>query len=201
MFKLNLKIALRNLYKNKVYTAINVAGLALGLAGFIFILLYINYEKSYDTWDKDFDKIYQVQELDLYSLKEGKAEWWGESDGRLMEMMKASLPNVAAVTRVFESGREEALVIDDRAPFFINNIHKTDSAFFSVFPYKFLYGNPATALKNLNDMVVTEDFAKKYFGDINPAGKVVKLTSQSWVDATKGIAFKAIPASPRCIKS
>ncbi|RZM27500.1 MAG: ABC transporter permease [Pedobacter sp.] len=196
MLKLNLKIAFRNLYKDKVYTAINVAGLALGLSGFIFILLYINYEKSYDTWDKDLDKVYQVQELDLFSLKEGKAEWWGESDGRLMEMMKTSLPNVAAVTRVFKSGREEALIIDDKAPFFINNIHKTDNAFFSVFPYKFLYGNSATALKNLNDMVVTEDFAKKYFGDINPVGKVVKLTSQSSENPSIPYTITGVIAKP-----
>ena len=179
MFRLNIKIAFRNLVKNRVYTAINICGLGLGLAGFIFILLFINYEKSYDTWDKELGNVYQVQELDLFSLKEGKAEWWGESDGRLKEMIKTSLPNVAAVTHVFETKQEEAIVIDNKEPFFINNIHRTDSAFFSVFPYKFIYGNPAAAFKNLNDMVVTEEFAKKYFGNINPVGKVVKLMPQS----------------------
>ena len=70
MFRLNLKIAWRNLWKHKVYTAVNVLGLALGLSGFIFILLYINHEKSYNTWDKELDKVYQVQELDTWSLKE-----------------------------------------------------------------------------------------------------------------------------------
>ncbi|WP_316794159.1 ABC transporter permease [Pedobacter frigoris] len=196
MFKLNLKIALRNLYKNKAYTAINIAGLALGLAGFIFILLYINYERSYDTWDKELEKVYQVQELDLQTLKEGKAEWLGESDGRLREMIKTSLPNVVAVTHVCDPQQDEAMVVDDKEPFFIDNIRRTDSTFFSVFPYKFIYGNPATALKNLNDMVVTEDFAKKYFGDVNPVGKIVKLTPQAWINQTTPYTITGVIAKP-----
>ncbi|WP_214225470.1 FtsX-like permease family protein [Pedobacter sp. B4-66] len=196
MFKLNLKIAFRNLIKNRVYTAINICGLALGLAGFIFILLYINYEKSYDTWDKELDKVYQVQELDLFSLKEGKAEWWGESDGRLTEMIKTSLPNVTAVTHVFETKQEEAIVIDNKEPFLINNIHRTNSEFFSVFPYKFIYGNPAVSFKNLNDMVITEEFAKKYFGNINPIGKVVKLMPQSRIAPYTITGVIAKPETP-----
>ncbi|TKC08877.1 ABC transporter permease [Pedobacter frigoris] len=196
MFKLNLKIALRNLYKNKAYTAINIAGLALGLAGFIFILLYINYEKSYDTWDKELDKVYQVQELDLFSLKEGKAEWRGESDGRLREMIKAGLPNVVAVTHVYEAEQDEAIVIDNKGAFFINDVQRADSMFFSVFPYKFIHGNPAGALRNLNDMVISEDFAKKYFGDVNPVGKVVKLTSQAWVNQTTHYTITGVIAKP-----
>lgn len=195
MFKLNLKIAWRNLYKNKSYTAINIGGLALGLAGFIFILLYVNYEKSYNTWDKELEKVYQVQELDLFSLKEGKAEWWGESDARLLEIMKVSLPNVMAVTHLYEMQNDQSLVIDNR-PTLIDNVCKTDSAFFSVFPYRFIYGDPLTALKSPNNMVITEDFAKKHFGNVDPRGKAVKVVSQARIGRVTDYTITGVIARP-----
>ena len=61
MFKLNLKIALRNLFRNKVYAAINIGGLALGLTAFVLMLLYINHEESYDSWSPDLKNIYQIR--------------------------------------------------------------------------------------------------------------------------------------------
>ena len=83
MFKLNLKIAWRNLLKYKNYTAINIIGLALGLAGFIFILLFINYEKSYDKWNPALKNVYQLQEYSDYYASDDKAHWRNEIDLRL----------------------------------------------------------------------------------------------------------------------
>ena len=175
MFKLNLKIAFRSIYKYKVYTIINVVGLALGLAGIVFILLFINYEKSYNSWSEELKNVYQVQELDLYALKEGRADWWGESDVRLVDQLKINLPNVVAVTTGGFGSQERSLTIGDQEPFLIKDIFSADSAFFSVFPYRFLHGDGATALQGSQAMVITEDFARKHFGTSNPLGQVVML--------------------------
>ena len=88
MFKLNLKIAWRNLWKNKGYTFVNVLGLALGLAGFIFVLLYVNHERSYDHWNPQLESVYQVQEQDFWAIKEGKEEWMDRADVRIADIIK-----------------------------------------------------------------------------------------------------------------
>ncbi len=82
MFKLNLKIAWRNLLKYKSYTAINIGGLAFGLAGFIFMVLFINHEKSYDTWSPELKNIYQVQEYSDYYPVESEFRWKDQVDRR-----------------------------------------------------------------------------------------------------------------------
>lgn len=178
MFRLNLKIAFRNLYKYKGYTFINIGGLALGMAGFIFMLLYVNHERNYDTWHEELKNIYQVQELDLFSLTEGKAEWMSEADVRLKEIIKTGMP-VAGVTHLSETYDEQSIVIGKQEPFLVKDIHRSDRYFFDVFPYDFVYGDAATAFDNPQNMVVTEDFSRKHFGDANPIGQTVKVIQQA----------------------
>jgi len=117
MLKLNLKIAWRNLLKNKTYTSINVVGLALGLAGFIFILIYISHEKNYDHWDPSLKNVYQVHELDFWAIKEGKEEWMDATDQRFAELLETSMPQVEAVTQMAGDVNTQSIIIDKKEPF------------------------------------------------------------------------------------
>ncbi|RZJ82033.1 MAG: ABC transporter permease [Flavobacterium sp.] len=180
MFKLNLKIAWRNLWKNKIYTSINVIGLALGLAGFIFILLFVNHEKSYDHWNPELKNIYQVQELYQWAIKEGKKEWDENSDVRVRELLKNAMPQIIDVVSVNESSFEQSILIDNRAPFLKNKIFTASQSFFNVFPYHFVYGDPTTAFNNPGSLVIKESFAKKHFGNRNPLGQIVRIKQQNW---------------------
>ena len=196
MFKLNLKIAWRNLWKNKVYTAINIIGLALGLSGFVFIMLYINHEKSYNAWDKELNKVYQVQELDIWSLKEGKEEWQDGCDFNMIDVIKSSYPTANAVTFINRDYNQPlSVILENRDPFLQNNIRVTDSSFFSVFPFEFIYGSAKSAFKMPDNIVISEEFSRLHFGNENPIGKVIK-TTQASLGMLKQYVVSGVVAKP-----
>lgn len=182
MFKLNLKIALRNLFNNKAYTAVNIVGLALGLAGFIFILLYVNYEKSYDHWNENLVNVYQVQELNHWQIKEGKEEWQDVADARLISLFKTSVPQVQEMAQFSSVNEERSIILDNREPFLQDKIAVATSAFFSVFPHEFIYGDASAAFSKPGSIVIKEGFAKKHFGAANPVGKTMMIAQQNWAD-------------------
>ncbi len=182
MFKLNLKLAWRNLLKNKVYTLVNIVGLALGLAGFIFVLLYINFEKSYDRWDPQLSEVYQVQELDHWELKEGKEEWMAAADKRLLDVFKNSLSEVDEIVAVNKYYKPGSVILAGKEPFLLENIRVATTPFFKIFPFKFIYGDASTALANPGSIVVKEQFAKRHFGDVNPIGQVIQINEQNWTE-------------------
>lgn len=179
MFKLNLKIAFRNLVKNKVYTLVNVMGLALGLAGFIFVLLYVNHEKSYDHWDPQLKKVYQLQELDFWAIKEGKKEWMDRADLRIPELIKDKMPQIESVA-FFNESAPQSVILDDNNPFMQEGIVDANEGFFSVFPFRFIYGTPESAFSKPGNVVIKESVALRYFGKINPVGKTIKINEQNW---------------------
>lgn len=179
MFKLNLKIAWRNLLKHKVYTCINVLGLALGLAGFIFVVLYVNHEKSYDTWDPALDNVYQLQEYSDYYSADKKAHWRSEIDLRLSKIA-SDRPEVKAVTMVKLEDRKSGITVAGKPAFLQSGIRRSDSLFFKVLPYEFKYGSANGAFLKPNSVVLKETLALKYFGEINPLGKTITIAGGSW---------------------
>ena len=88
MFKLNLKIAFRSLIKNRIYTVINIGGLAIGLTGFILLLLFINHETNYDKWDPQLNNVYQVRELHDFFTPDNKPHWQENNNSRNAAMLK-----------------------------------------------------------------------------------------------------------------
>ena len=99
MFKLNLKIAWRNLWKNKVHAAINIGRLALGLTAFVLMLLYINYEESYDR-SPDLKNVYQIREKHDFFTPDNKEHWQNSTDSRMAALVRENIPNAIAVTKV-----------------------------------------------------------------------------------------------------
>ena len=178
MFKLNLKIAWRNLVKNKRYVLINIFGLAIGLGGFIYMVLIFNHERSYDTWDQSLTQIYQVQEYSDYFPTEENASWKNEVDRRLSQVFLDGGEN-NNVTMV-ERSSTEGISIEGEKAFLQSGMVCSDSLFFKVMPYHFKYGNAETAFKQPYSIVIKENLALKYFGEQNPIGKTIAIAGGPW---------------------
>ncbi|WP_316832033.1 ABC transporter permease [Pedobacter aquatilis] len=204
MFKLNLKIAWRNLWKNKIYAAINIGGLALGLTAFVLMLLYINHEESYDKWSPELKNVYQIREKHDFFTPDNKEHWNEIANGRIANLIRTKLPQAIAVTRVdndwdFSSGY--SLKIDNADPVMINKIKDSDSSFFKVFPYQFVQGSADKALENKNTIVLKEQLALQLFGTTKVLGKTVKIVR--WrSDEGSALTVTGIvrePASPQSL--
>ena len=168
MFRNYLKVALRTLNKNRSYAAINIIGLALGLMVCIIVFLFINKEMSYEKHITDYDRIYRIGSEDK---KTGMR--FPVSSSPMAETFRTELSEVETATRVLPN-RQEILLISDQKRVYVDKGANVDSSFFGVFDYEFIYGDPQTALKNQNAIVITEVTANKLFGEENPMDKIVR---------------------------
>ncbi|RZJ78390.1 MAG: FtsX-like permease family protein [Flavobacterium sp.] len=178
MFKLNLKIAWRNLWKNKVYAAINIGGLALGLTAFVLMLLYINHEESYDSWTPDLENVFQIREKHDFFTPDNKEHWQEATDSRMASLVRENIPQAVAVTKVdqdWEWSAGYSVKVDGANPILVKQIKDADSSFFSVFNYQFVHGSAEAALSTPKSIVVKESIALKLFGTDKVLGKTVKL--------------------------
>lgn len=168
-----LKIAYRNLVKHKLYTLINVVGLAIGIASFILIWLYILDELSYDRYHTKADDIYRL--VNVYDF-DGVGENSASSPFPVAWTLKNEYPAlIKNVTRVFNRQAPRTLVEVDDISYNERRFFFADSSFFEIFDYKFIRGNPNTTLDEINAVVITENAAKKYFKDENPMGKTIRI--------------------------
>lgn len=170
MLKSYLKIAWRNLRNNKWYSAINIIGLGVGLASFILVLLFLNYELSYDKWNPELEKIYKLGLED----KDGIA-WNGATPEPLGRLIADKYSNAEAATRISGAGEYEILVAANDKKIYQKGITEVDSLFFKVFPHQLSSGNINTVLNAPNAAVITEAVKEKLFGDEDPVGKTIQL--------------------------
>ena len=170
MIKNYFKIALRNLWKHKGFTVINIIGLAIGLACFIIIAMYVTDELSYDRYNEKADRIYRVDA----NLKFGGNELkLAVSSDPMGATLKRDYPQVEEYTRVYGSSGPKLIKKGNE---FINEerVCNADSTFFNVFTLPAIAGDTKTALNEPNTVVVTESTAKKYFGTVDVMGKIVE---------------------------
>lgn len=189
MLKNYFKTAFRTLLRNKNYTIINVAGLAAGMAVCLLIFIIIQFELSYDNFHSKKDRIYRVlteyHHADVANVFYGSAVPYAMPKG-----LKNSFPEVENITAIDFEGNDQILVLDNNGkPVKKFKEEKgvlfTDPAFFSIFDFPFLSGNPATALKEPNTAVLTKEIAEKYFGDWRSAvGKTIKWNNQCTLKVT-----------------
>lgn len=164
MLKNLLKISVRNLVKDKVYSAINVLGLTIGITCSLFLLLYILDELSYDRYHKNADNIYRV----VSNIKEpDNAFTWAVAQIPLAEELRDNYPEVKNVVRFFGTNRQ--LYKNGEKQFYEDRFFLADSTVFDMFSYVFIAGDPATALDDSHTIVLTEKTAIKYFGDAGAA--------------------------------
>lgn len=170
MFRLNLKIALRNLWRNKTSSAINIIGLAVGLSACLLLLLYVNYEMNFDRHFKDSDKIYQV--MTNFQDANGKITSTGGVPGNGIAMaIKSKIPEVDLITRI--GGGDQSLIANKEKIFKKVELF-ADPEILKVFNYEFITGDPATALNTPNAVVLTAETAKLLFGSTNVLNRTVR---------------------------
>ncbi|MFC2136051.1 ABC transporter permease [Bacteroidota bacterium] len=165
MFKNYLKIAIRNMRKNKGYSFINIFGLALGMACFILISMWVTDELSYDRFHKNIDNLYRVNTV----LQDGRII--PNSSLMLGREMNDKYPEIEAYTNFIPWAR--SLVTYNNKSYDESDIYLVDPAFFTMFSIEFVAGDPSTALPDMYSLIMTEETAIKYFGDANPIGKRV----------------------------
>ncbi|MFD0941749.1 ABC transporter permease [Pedobacter boryungensis] len=176
MFKLNLKIALRNLFKNKGYAAINIGGLAIGLTAFVLLLLFVNHEANYDKWSPELKNVYQVREYHDFFTPDNKQYWQQINESRIAGVLKEKVPQFKYVTKASRGwGDGYSIKIDRNAPVIVKDIVDADSLFFKVFPYQFINGDGSTAMNEPNTIVLKQSVAIQLFGTDKVVGKQLKL--------------------------
>ena len=167
------RTALRYLIKRKTYSLINVAGLALGIASFILIMIYVMDELGYDRYHKRADDIYRIAQL--YDF-----EGVGENSASLPFPVAFTLKNeypglVENICRVYNFQAPRSLVEYGEQKFNERRFFFADSTFFKIFNHRFIQGDPATALDEVNSVVITQSMARKYFRDEDPMGRILKF--------------------------
>ena len=188
-----LLVTYRNLTKHKSYTLINVLGLALGMAAFILIGAFIHFEKSYDRMYADADHIYRVESR-FFKGKDLTDNWPTSTNG-YARAMKENMPGIASFTRI-NWNNSERVVKYNNLKFREEHVCFADSNFLSFFSYPLLKGDPSTALSTTHSIVLSESAARKYFGNADPIGKALDVTTQSdsYHCAVTGV-FRDLPAN------
>lgn len=188
MFKNYLKIAFRNILKHKVYSLINILGLAIGMACSILILLWVRDELSYDRFHANAESIYRV------------TREWKNQDGEtslhlarvappIGPLLKNDFPSIVEDVVRIRADYNTLLKLDDRT-FVEDNFFWAEANVFDIFSFPFLKGDPATALKEPNSVVLTEAMAQKYFpkestiGETDPLGKTINYEGEADLKVT-----------------
>ncbi|NIJ20749.1 putative ABC transport system permease protein [Sphingomonas naasensis] len=169
MWRNYLRIALTLLARNRVYAAINIGGLALGLAGCLLIFNYVRYESSYDSWLPDSGRIYQVQTK--FNLPGQPARNVQMSPFIVYEKLPGGFAQVEAVTSLAPG---KTVTERDGQPVFID-VGTVDANFFDVLGLPFAQGSAGTALPDTNSIVLTEREAIRHFGTADALGKQLSL--------------------------
>jgi putative ABC transport system permease protein len=163
-----ITIALRILWRNKITSFVNIFSLSVGITSFIFIMLYVHHETSYDKFNLNYDHIYRLE---------------GDNYAKLPPVIgihiKDRIPEIKKIARISNIADIDILRKPDRNPENIRHVQTSvlwaDSTTFDVFTFSFIKGDPALSLRHPFTCVISESVAENLFGDSNPMGKIVDL--------------------------
>ena len=184
MFKNYFKTAFRNLERNKIYSFINIAGLSIGLACAMLIMLYVKDEVSFDRFHKNVNNIYRIAKKSKDNSENGIT---GFLQG---PRFTQNVPGIKSFVRV-QGGTEDikkGTEVQEQ-----DGVLYVDSNFFSVFTFPLLSGNPTTCLTEPHSIVLSEDAAKKYFATTDAVGKVMMVKED-----TTFVPYKVTAVAKRC---
>lgn len=168
-----LKTAIRSITKNRFHAALNILGLAIGLATFIFIMLWVQNEASYDKHHAKSDRIFRIESDFTIS---GKHDRFAIVPVPMGPALKLEFPEVEEFCRFYND--ENLLIKYNNKEFYENHFFFTDSSVFKLFTHKIIAGDPVSCLVEPNSIVLTQSIASKYFGDENPKGKILETGNQ-----------------------
>ena len=178
MIKNYFKIAFRNLWRHKGFSIINIVGLAVGMTACFLIFMYVKFELSYDKFNQNFGQIYRLN-TDIKTPSD--VLHWSSASPPMGPAIQADYPEVKANARLFGAS---FLVESNNEKFQENNISFADPAIFRIFSFPFVQGDPERALREPFSIVLTETIAKKYFGNDNALGKILRLNAKQPVTVT-----------------
>lgn len=171
MFKNYLKTAWRNLVKNKFYTLINIGGLAVGLCIGILILLWIQDEYSFDSFNTKEKNIYRLENM---AGTGSSRQLWTATASAIGDMAKKTIPAVKDAVRISYNGYYGLYKYGDKV-FTEPDTFFADASLFSIFDYKIIEGNAKNPFSQYNSVVINESTAKKYFGNTDAIGKTISI--------------------------
>lgn len=193
MIKINLKLALRNMFRNKLYTAINITCLSVASAFCVLVYLYVKNERSFDNFHKDGDRLYRVEETDVFAglrpekpsknffsflMKDAEQKNMVQTPTQLGVDLKNNFPEIENAVRFAGMGDETIKAGNTSYKEKDDNLTFADADFFKVFNYPLVYGNPATVISEQNHAAISERLAKKYFGNADPIGKILTMPNE-----------------------
>ncbi|HNM26383.1 MAG TPA: ABC transporter permease, partial [Saprospiraceae bacterium] len=171
MIRNHVKISLRNLSKHRLFTAIKLTGLTVGIAACLLIGLYLQHELAYDGFHEKADRIMRVT---MEYRNAGETQVVGVTGNKVVPSFRRDFPEVESGVRINQF--TQVVRYADRL-FEEENFYYADSTFFDIFSFPLLAGNPKTALNAPKQVVLTARMAQKYFGDQDPLGKILKVGS------------------------
>jgi putative ABC transport system permease protein len=176
------KVALRNIFRQKSYVFINIAGLAIGIASSIIIILFVVNELSYDKFNVKHKQIYRLYLDGKIGESEIKGAWTAAPTARAL---KNEIPEVMEAVRM-DNWDETIIKIEDRS-YIETHFMLADSGFFNIFSIPLIQGDPKTALAAPHTLVLTKSASKKYFGKEDPIGRQIRVNSDSTYYTVTGI--------------
>ncbi|HCW06464.1 MAG TPA: hypothetical protein DGG95_03755 [Cytophagales bacterium] len=176
MLTYNLILFFRKLQRQRLFSFINIIGLSVGMASALLMYLFVNHEFSFDRFHKNAERIYRVNQTFIWG--EGNDHQFASTGPGVSFAVEAELPEVEQVVRIHTPG--DFLISYTNSKGEIKSIDQekvlaADSNFFQVFTFPLIKGNQQTALRNPQTLVMTESTAKKYFGEEDPLGKIIRL--------------------------
>lgn len=176
------KIALRSIARQKLYSAINILGLTIGISASILLLLFVQDELSYDTFHTKADRIYRVNTLASIQDTELRV---ASTMPPLGPVLVEDYPEVLDFCRIVNIN--QILVTQGEDRFYESGYFFADSSFFLMFDYELLQGDERTVLREPNSIVLSQTLAKKYFGNENPIDKEIKIGAEESVRKVTGV--------------
>lgn len=179
MIKNQLLLFVRNLKRRPLFSLINLSGLTVSMAATLLIYLYVNHELSYDSFHPNADRLYRVNQTFIWA-EDDKSQFSRTGPG-VAVALREELPDVELVTSLHTPGSRiisytrpsgEVITFEEEG----ENILAADTNFFKVFNFPLITGNEQSAFKFANTLMMTESTAKKYFGNENPVGKMVRIS-------------------------
>ena len=170
-----LKVAVRNIIRYKGYSFINIAGLAVGMACFILIALWVRDELSYDKFHPNADRLCLITDYEKYT--DGGELKFSVNPPELAPTLIREYPEIVEAVR-YKNLPGRIVRHEDRF-FSEDRLAVADPSFLTLFGLKFIEGEPAQALSSPNSVVITQDMAGKYFGDADPMGKTLQVDGRA----------------------
>ncbi|MEM6768212.1 MAG: ABC transporter permease, partial [Bacteroidota bacterium] len=189
MLLTSLKLALRHISQNISFTLINLIGLSVGLAAAFAVLLYVQFETSYESFHQKADRIAR---LSVSFTSDGNTIAIGSAPNKAAPFLQERLPEIQEALRILPHNYgESASITVNNENFIEEHLYWADPSLFEVFTMDMVSGNPQNALSRINTVILSESNAKKYFGEEEAMGKILKVDNRYDLEVT-GI-FKDLP--------